>query len=130
MTSIKRKIEKFSNICKTSCDEEDDSLAKKMEIKRSVAERSPSQTAVSPSVLPQVKRPRHLQAEHTRVKASLFQSRPILPKPDNSGDRSQVNTEVIYFILRQSRVIFSSYLGSLLYEENNGWLIRSYFQMR
>ena len=39
-----------------------------MEIKRTVAERNTSQTAVSPSVLPQVKRLRHLQAEHRRVK--------------------------------------------------------------
>ena len=98
---IMEKIEKFSNICKASCSDKD-SLAENLEMKRSIAERSPSQVAVSPSVLQQVKRSRHLpddQAPHTRAKVSLFQSRPILPKPDHSENTTQANTEVIYFIL-------------------------------
>ena len=98
---IMEKIEKFSNICKASCSDKD-SLAENLEMKRSIAERSPSQVAVSPSVLQQVKRSRHLpddQAPHTRAKVSLFQSRPILPKPDHSENTTHANTEVIYFIL-------------------------------
>ena len=46
-----------------------------LEMKRSVVERSPSQVAVSPSVLPQGKRRIHLhddQTPHTRANVSLF----------------------------------------------------------
>ena len=57
---ILEKIDKFSDICRASCGEKVP-LTENLETKRSVTERSPSQAAVSPSVLPQVKRSRHLQ---------------------------------------------------------------------
>ena len=57
---ILEKIEKFSDIRRASCGEKVP-LTENLETKRSVTERSPSQAAVSPSVLPQVKRSRHLQ---------------------------------------------------------------------
>ena len=101
---ILEKIEKFSNICKASS-VDGGSLDENLEMKRSVGERSPSQAAVSPSVMPQVKRSRHLldgQTSHTRAKLSLFQPRPILPKPSHSDNTSHPNTEVIYFILSLS----------------------------
>ena len=74
-----------------------------LEMKRSVVERSPSQVAVSPSVLPKgnaedistmIKRRTGEQKFH------FFQSRPILPKLANHSEKnSNLKAEVIYFIL-------------------------------
>ena len=94
---IMEKIEKFSNICKGSC-EEKDCLVQNLEMKRSVSQRSPFQVAISPSVLPQAKRSRHPQNEqtlHTRARVSLFQSRPILSKPAHPANSTpSLNVEV------------------------------------
>lgn len=98
VTSIMAKVETFSNICKGSSKEKD-SLVKDSETKRSVAERSPAQVAISPSVLPQVKRSRHVQvdheAPHMKARVSLFQSRPILPKTVLAEKTSLVNTPAV-----------------------------------
>ena len=75
---IMEKTAKFYQLCHN---EERDSAP---ELKRSVADRSPSQTAVSPSVqVPELKR-RILDTSRTRV--SLFQT--ILPKVVDSADNS------------------------------------------
>ena len=55
------------------------------ELKRSIAERSPSQTAVSPSVLPDLKR-RHLERKSSSTNSRVCLFKTILPKPADSLD--------------------------------------------
>ena len=57
-----------------------------------MADRSPSQTAVSPSVLPDLKRRLFENTRKAKTRVSLFQA--ILPKPVDSDDAS-VDVQVI-----------------------------------
>ena len=59
------------------------------ELKRSIADRSPSQTAVSPSVLPNLK-PRR---KSSTTNSGVFLFRTILPKPADA-DENSLDTEV------------------------------------
>ena len=59
------------------------------ELKRSIADRSPSQTAVSPSVLPDLKRRR----KSSSTNSGVFLFKTILPKPADA-DENSLDTEV------------------------------------
>ena len=86
---IIEKTAKFYSICHNA-----DEKPFAPELKRSIADRSPSQTAVSPSVLPDLKR-RHLERKSstcsTNSRVCLFKT--ILPKPADA-DENSLDTEV------------------------------------
>jgi len=62
------------------------------ELKRSIADRSPSQTAVSPSVLPDLKRG-HLESKSSSTNSRVCLFKTILPKPADA-DQNSLDTEV------------------------------------
>ena len=62
------------------------------ELKRSIADRSPSQTAVSPSVLPDLKR-RHVESKSSSTNSRVCQFKAILPKHADA-DENSLDTEV------------------------------------
>ena len=62
------------------------------ELKRSIADRSPSQTAVSPSVLTDLKR-RHLESKSSSTNSRVCLFKTILPKPADA-DENSLGTEV------------------------------------
>ena len=63
------------------------------ELKRSIADRSPSQTAVSPSVSPDLKR-RHLESKSSSTNCRVCLFKAILPK-QVEADESSLDTEVL-----------------------------------
>ena len=63
------------------------------ELKRSIADRSPSQTAVSPSVLPDLKR-RHLESKSSSSNSRVCLFKTILPKPADE-DENSLDTELL-----------------------------------
>ena len=86
---IKEKTAKFYSVCHNA-----DEKHFAPELKRSIADKSPSYTAVSSSVLPDLKR-RHLESKSTVVllnsRVCLFKT--ILPKPTDA-DENSLNSEV------------------------------------
>ena len=62
------------------------------ELKRSITDRSPSQTTVSPSVLPDLKRT-HLESKRCSTNSRVCPFKTILPKPADA-DENSLDTEV------------------------------------
>ena len=84
---IIEKTAKFYSICQNT-DEKHFAPA----LKKSIADRSPSQTAVSPFVLPDLKR-RHLESKSSSTNSGVFLFKTILPKPADA-DENSLDTEV------------------------------------
>lgn len=96
---IMEKVEKFQNVCLSVTENQG------AELKRAIADRSPSQTAVSPSVLPELKR-MHRENSSPTARVSLFQN--IQPKPlimpVDPGDTCQ-NSEVIILAVYAAYIV-------------------------
>ena len=84
---IIEKTAKFYSVCHNA-----DEKHFAPELKRSIADRSPSQTAVSPSVLPDLKR-RHLESKSSSTNSRVCLFKTILPKPADA-DENSLDTEV------------------------------------
>ena len=84
---IIEKTAKFYSVCHNA-----DEKHFAPELKRSIADRSHSQTAVSPSVLPDLKR-RHLESKSSSTNSRICLFKTILPKPADA-DENFLDAEV------------------------------------
>ena len=84
---IIEKTAKFYSVCHNA-----DQKHFAPEFKKSITDRSPSQTAVSPSVLPDLKR-RHLESKSSSTNSRVCLFKTLLPMPADA-DENSLDTEV------------------------------------